>query len=287
MNDVVYKGFDREEVEFHFNPSVATPIPDGYFEQRAAASAAARARVKGHLDVAYGARPREKIDIFPAAEPNAPVNLFIHGGYWRLGSKDDYSFMAETFVAAGATLVVLGYDLCPDVTLSDIVRQTRAGIAWAYRNLAEHGVDPSRFYLSGMSAGGHLVAMALAHDWASEEGLAPDFIKGAVIVSGVLDVEPVPYVSVNELIRLTPEQARLNSPMRHPPLCDIPLVVMVGGDEPDGWRKMGSDYAALCRDRAIACEYIEVPGAIHFSLIPQFGDPDSLVARTALGQMGR
>ena len=286
MNDVLYKGYDRAELEYHFNPSVATPIPDGYFEERAAASAAVRSRVKAHYDVAYGARPREKLDIFPAAQSNAPVNLFVHGGYWRLGSKDDYSFMAETFLAAGATLVVLGYDLCPDVTLGDIVRQTRAGIAWAYRNLAAHGVDPSRFYLSGMSAGGHLVAMALAHDWAKEEGLAADFIKGSVIVSGVLDVEPVPHVSVNDLIRLPPEQARLNSPMRQPPLCKSPLVVMVGADEPDGWRQMGSDYAALCRERAIACDYVEVPGAFHFSLIPQFGDPASLVARTVLGQMG-
>jgi arylformamidase len=85
----------------------------------------------------------------------------------------------------------LEHDLCPTVTVTDIVRQARAGIAWVYRNIADYGGDPSRLYISGSSAGGHLVAMALAHDWEKAEDLPRDMIKGAVAITGVYDLEPV------------------------------------------------------------------------------------------------
>ena len=167
---------------------------------------------------------------------------------------------------AGATVVLLEYDLCPRVTVAEIVRQMRSAITWVYGHISDYGGDPSRLYLSGLSAGGHLVAMALAHDW-EKEGLPRNLIKGAIAISGVYDLDAVIHVSVNEEIRLNPETARENSPFLHPPLPYTPLIVAVGGGEPRGWKQMSEDFFRLCKERGVECEYLEVPDAHHYSYL--------------------
>ena len=199
--------------------------------------------------------------------------------------KSDYSFIADAFQPAGATTVVINYDLCPTVTLDTIVEQSNRSIAWTYRNIAEYGGDPERLYVSGNSAGGHLTAMALAHDWEAE-GLPADIIKGAAPITGVMDCEPVLDITVNEEVRLQPEAARRLSPLRNPPRRALPLLVAVGGAEPRLWIKMSEDYAALCRGRGIECDYMEMPGQDHFDISRAVGDPESPLARAMLRMMG-
>jgi len=176
MAETVYKDFKREEMEYQFNPRTTVTEHPPLTEEREKASEATRAKLKHHRDVRYGDGPRMTLDIFPAEQAGAPVQIYIHGGFWRGGSKDAYSFISEPFVEAGATMVLLEYDLCPQVTVPDIMRETREGIAWIYRNIAEYGGDPERIYLSGSSAGGHLTARALSHRW-EEDGLPEDIIN--------------------------------------------------------------------------------------------------------------
>ena len=285
MAETVYKDFKREEMEYQFNPRVTVTEYPRLTEEREKASEATRAKLKHSRDVRYGDGPQMLLDIFPAEQADAPVHVYIHGGYWRGGSKDAYSFIAEPFVEAGATMVLLEYDLCPQVTVPDIMRETREGIGWVYRHIAEYGGDPQRLYLSGSSAGGHLTARALSHRW-EEDGLPVGIIKGAVAITGVYDSEPVFYVSSNEDIRLTPDSAREISAMLHPPLDRTPLVVAVGGAETRGWIGMSRDFFALCQERGVDCSYLEVPGTHHFSVSGQLGERGSLLGRTVLSQMG-
>ena len=213
------------------------------------------------------------------------MHLFIHGGYWRAMDKSDYSFIADVFQPAGAATVIINYDLCPAVTLDTIVVQTMRAIAWTWRNIAGHGGDPGRLYVSGNSAGGHLTAMALAHDWAAD-GLPADLIKGAMPVTGVFDCEPVPDTTVNEQVRLDRETARHLSPLRNPPRHALPVLVSVGGAEPALWIRMSKDYAALCREHGLECEYMELPGHDHFDVSRAVGDAQSPLARAMLRMMG-
>ena len=285
MSEFVYKGFRKEEMEHHFNPGVLVQDRAKWVEERSRRSAEARKQLKSLLNIPYGPRPRQVLDIFPAAGPQSPVEIFIHGGYWRSGSKDDYSFIASLLFPAGVTTVAIEYDLCPAVTVTDIVAQARAAIAWTYRNIARYGGDPEKIYASGHSAGSHLVAMALAHDW-EQDGLPKNIIKGAVAISGVYDLEPVLHVSVKDEIKLDSHAAHENSPMLYPPLPIAPLFIAVGGDEPAGWRQMSLDFFHLCQQRGVQCRFFEVPGVHHFSISVLLADCESPLARALLDQMG-
>ena len=282
---MTWRNLPPEEIELAFNPRATARNVDERVAAYAAASAETRARLERVLDLRYGPGEKETLDIFPARAPNAPVHLFIHGGYWRAMDKSDYSFIADVFHPAGATTVIINYDLCPTVTLDTIVAQTMRAIAWTWRNIAEHGGDPDRLYVSGNSAGGHLTAMALAHDWEAD-GLPADIIKGAIPVTGVMDCEPVPDITVNEQVRLDRESARRLSPLRNPPRRRLPVLVAVGGAEPALWIRMSKDYAALCREHGLACEYMELPDHDHFDVSRAVGDAESPLAQAMLRMMG-
>ncbi len=284
MSTAVYKGFNKEEMEFHFNPRTAAPDYERWAMEREEASLRVRRTLKSWLNVPYGNSPRQVLDIFPAEKPGAPVLVYIHGGYWRGGGKDHNCHFVEVFVKAGATVALVEYDLCPSVTVTEIVRQARSAIAWVYRNISNHNGDPSKLYICGLSAGGHLVVMALAHDW-EKEGLPRDLIKGATAISGVYDLDAVLHIDVNEEIRLTPESARENSPFLHPPLPRAPFTIVIGGAEPRGWKQQSEDLFKLCKERGVECEYLEIPDAHHYALSSLLADPASPLTRAILKQM--
>jgi arylformamidase len=284
MNATVYKNYTKDELERHFDPQKSAPDHARWAEERNNVSQRVRKTLKSFFDIPYGDSPRQVSDIFPAAKPGAPALIYFHGGYWRSGSKEQNCHFAELFVNAGAAVVVAEYDLCPTVTVTDIVGQARAAIAWTHKNISRYNGDPSKLCISGLSAGGHLVAMALAHDW-EKDGLPRDLIKGATAVSGVYDLDAGLHIDVNREIRLTPESARENSPFLHPPLPHAPLIVAVGGAEPTGWKEQSEKFFALCKEGGVPSEYLEIYGAHHYALSSHLADPESPLTRAIFKQM--
>src|SRR6185437_13320042 len=150
-------------------------------------------------DLCYDAASGQCLDIVPAPGPGLkPAFVFIHGGYWRMLSKNESVYMAPPLAARGISLVAPDYALAPGATLEEIVRQVRASIAWLHRHGAGHGIDPERIFVGGHSAGGHLTAMLVASGWHSAMDLPEDVIKGAMPVSGLFDLEPITHSFVNE-----------------------------------------------------------------------------------------
>ena len=182
-----WRRYGVEEIEAQFNPRKSVPDFDDHQARHAAWSAAARAELAGHLDVPYGDGPLHKVDVFPAPDASgAPVHVYFHGGYWRAQDKANFAHIARTLVGEGICTIIANYDLCPAVTLDEVVGSALRSIAWIWRHAREYGGDPDRLSLSGHSAGAHLCAMALVHDW-TEGGLPADVVKGTVPVSGIFD----------------------------------------------------------------------------------------------------
>ena len=285
MSKPAYKGFRQDEMEFQYNPRVSVPEFPELARIRSAQARKVRDSAKSWLNVPYGSSPRELLDIYAADKQGGPVLVYIHGGYWRSGSKEDNCNFVPTFTKRGATVVLVEYDLCPEVTVADIVRQTRSAIAWVYKNIVRYGANPSKVFVAGHSAGGHLTAMALAHDWA-KEGVPADLIKGAVATSGVYDLDMVMEISVQEQVRMTPEIAKQNNPLLQPPRVKCPLVVAVGGAEPKGWQQMSEDYFNYCKQHGMPVEYLIEPDANHYTMSEHLLDDARPLTRAMIKQMG-
>ena len=280
-----WRSYTSDELERQYNPRLAVPDYEAFLSRYASRSAETRERVPCRLDLRYGASAGETLDVFPAASATAPVHVFIHGGYWRTLDKSDFSFVGGMLAAAGATGVVVNYDLCPAVTVGDIVGQVLRALAWVYRHGAELGGDPNRLYVSGHSVGAHLVAMALAHDWSGRDGLPVDMVKGGCAISGVYDIEPITHTSIQDDVHLTPEEIERFSPMRAPPKSGGPLIVAYGGDEGKEWHRQSREFADQCRGQGIACELLELEGEHHFSIMDQLADPARRLSRAMIAQM--
>ena len=151
-------------------------------------SADMRARHSEHLDLRYGPRERNRIDYFKAAE-NAPTLVFIHGGYWQMRSKEAFSLFAGGPMMFGINAAMIGYTLAPEATLDEIVAEIHAGIDFVAEQLPARGGDANRIVISGWSAGGHLMAMALSHPR----------VKGGIGISGIYDLAlQLPFMEISE-----------------------------------------------------------------------------------------
>lgn len=269
-----------DDHEGQYNPRVAVPNASAFLEHAIVKSAAAREQYT-FRELRYGPGPLATLDVFPAAVANAPIHVFVHGGYWRGLDKRDYSFVAAGLVPQGITTVLMNYDLCPTLSLPDLAAQFRQGLRWVCEHADELGGDPSNITLSGHSAGAHLIATALAADAQARDPLPLAQIRGAMLISGIYEVEPVLGITVNEMIRLQPDQVDAMSPMRHPPVASIPLEVLVGGDEPPRWIAQSTDYADLARRQGATCHTQVVPGHHHFSITSLMETPASLLSQLA------
>lgn len=274
----------REDHEWQYNPRLSVPGFERYAARAAELSRAARGRRPGRCDIAYGPTPLSTLDVFPAGRTDAPLHVFLHGGYWRGRDKADYSYLADALVPHGVTVVVMNYDLCPRAELPAIAAQVREGLRWIHGHAAELGGDPDRLTASGHSAGAHLVAMALAGTGTgAEAGRLPEgMLKAAVLISGIYELEPVLGISVNETIRLRPEQVDALSPMRRPPGPGTRLDIVAGGAETPAWKAQSRDFAQACRQRGADCTHHEIAGQDHFSIMTLAETPEGPLARRLL-----
>ncbi len=263
-------------------------IPDApeYNVRAQAWSRDARATLRCELDLPYGDSARERIDLFPAAQADAPVFSFIHGGYWRSRDKSEFSFIARPFVDAGVTVALPTYDLAPGVPIETIVRQMLAAHAWLYRNARRHGANPERIFVGGHSAGGHLAAMMVAAQWDEYANDLPvELVKGAVAISGVYDLAPLLQVSFNADLRLDAAAVKKLSPLNYKPDRATPLFTAVGGDESDEFKRQNDALRQAwphCWERNI-----EMPGHHHLSILESLGDPASPLVRATLELIAR
>ena len=268
-----WRSLSPQDLEVGYSPRLAVPDADAYIARYEALSEVARGRIGGRLDQVHGNGALATFDQHGADDGAArPALIFIHGGYWRALDKRQFSFALEPVVAAGGVGLNLNYDLCPAVTLDHVVAQVRGAVLHLWQNADALGIDRARLHLAGHSAGAHLAAMCLNHDWAAS-GLPAQPFKGALLISGIYDLEPVTHIAVNAEIGLDPAMARRNSPSGKPPAGRPDMLVAVGDAEPDPWIAQSSDYHAACRAAGIPADYWRLANLNHFSAVLPLADP--------------
>ncbi|MEQ8387937.1 MAG: alpha/beta hydrolase [Alphaproteobacteria bacterium] len=272
----LYRDFEtQEEIDAQYDLIPTVPDFNVYVDLYVNGSAEARKSLKHTPDVRFGPTKDEYLDIFPAEKPGGPILIFIHGGYWKMLSAKENSICARGLVPKGVNVLITNYSLCPKVTLPEITRQTRAAIAWAYRNAESFGGDKSRIFVAGHSAGGHQTAMACITDWEGEYGLPADLIKGGIPISGVHDLGALPYSHLQPVLQIDWKTVETQSPLRNIPDRGPKMLTTVGGKEPDEFVRLTKDFTAAWQARGLEAEYFPQPDKNHFDAIDGFWDNGS------------
>lgn len=272
----LYRDFTSSaEIDAQYDVDRTVADYGAYALHYAETSRVTRQRLRHERDVPYGATPAETLDIFPAARAAAPVFVFLHGGYWRSLSSKEFSCVALGLHELGITTVVVDYALAPRVGLDEITRQARSALYWVLGRIGDHGGDPQRVVIGGHSAGAQLGAMCLQTAWDEDFGLRADPLSGAVLVSGVYDLQPLQFSDLQPQLQLTGEIITRCSPMCCIRPCKSPILVTWGGAESDEFRRQSEDYVSAWRLAGNRARRLPQPGRNHFDAIYGFEDPAS------------
>ena len=273
---VVWRGMTREQLDQAYDNTRAVADSGTRREAWIQRSEAFRERHPEALDLPYGPRARNRIDLYRCGKAGAPLFAFIHGGYWQRNAKETFACTAAGPLANGMDVAFLGYTLCPDVTLSEIVTEIAEAVRWLRREGPRHGVGEGRLVVSGWSAGGHLTATTLAMDEV-DAGLA---------ISGIYDVEPCRLNYLNDNLRLTADEAARTSPLLHLPKESAPVVLTYGTGELPELQRQSVDYHAAREASGLPSELLPLACLDHFSIMDELGAADGALAKAA-AKLGR
>lgn len=215
-------------------------------------------------DLRYGPGPRHRIDFFPASSRRRPTFFYIHGGYWQWCDKEDEAFVARGPLAHDINVAIVEYTLCPAISLDGIVAELQTALGWLTPRLSDFGANPGSVIVGGSSAGAHLAAMLI--------GRAD--VGGALLVSGLYDLEPIRHLDLNAIIGLDEASASRNSPICHLPAVAGPVCFAVGADELPEMIRQTDDYHAAWTKAGLPGWLLPIGGTDHFTVMDELSRPD-------------
>ncbi|XP_028571367.2 kynurenine formamidase [Podarcis muralis] len=283
----------KEELEKQYSPSRWSPrldadaVIEAHVQAMSEGTRRAQIGTQTLLNVPYGLGEGEKLDVYLPKEHTEtfPLVLYIHGGYWQFLSKDASGFAAGPLATHGVALAAVGYDVAPKGQLEVMVKQVRRSVAFAVQQYT--GI--SGVYLLGHSAGAHLAAMVLSTDWA-EFGVVPN-IKGAFLVSGLYDLEPITHTYVNDVLHMSREVALQNSPLRCVPKlegrrnCQV-LITVAQHDSPE-FHRQSQEYFEALRAAGWSASLLDIGDTDHFDVIEKLSQEDYFLTQVILKMISR
>lgn len=282
----VWRDLDQVELDAAYDQTHYAPTGFQITRRIAAVSDQVRARLGEPLRLSYGPTEIEKLDVYKARKPGAPIFVFIHGGSWLGGTAHDHGYPAEMFVNAGATFVALDFI---SIRQADgdlrVMADPRRAIAWVYRNAASFGADPNRLYIGGRSSGAHLTGVALVTDWEKDHGVPADIVKGGICSSGMYDLKAVRLSKRSSFVKFTDEMEEAMSSQRHLDKLRAPVTVTYGTNETPEFQRQARDFAAACKAAGKPVELFEAPHYNHFEMGESFGNPYGPSGRASLALM--
>lgn len=261
--DLVFLDYDQARLDLNYNQAAWAPNAEAIIGWYRDASTLAHQRLTcRHL--AYGEGPAERIDLFPAGTPDAPLVVYVHGGAWRMLDRMDSAFAAEAFVGAGMNFAVLDFASIPAARLPEMVTQVQRGIRWLGNRAADLGLGSSRLLVAGHSSGAHLVAAALT----AETPHRPEgaMVAGALCASGAYDLAGPMLSARGRYLDLTAAEIEAFSPIRHLGALPCPLLVAYGEAETDEYRRHALAFHAALRQLGRADSLLFVEKQNHFEV---------------------
>jgi arylformamidase len=284
---LVFLDYDKDEIDAAYDQSLWAPNQAEVAKRNAQKNAAAVARLGSPRRLAYGPTEIEKVDVYTARQPNAPINIFIHGGAWRAGTSAGSAYLSETFVDSGAHFVAVDFNNVIETNgnLMTMADQVRRAVAWVYRNATRFGGDQNRLYVSGVSSGGHLASVVLTTDWQKDFGLPVNIVKGGLCGSGMYDLYPVTLSARSNYVKFTDDVVEALSAQRHLDKLVAPVIVAHGTLETPEFQRQSREFAAAVKAAGKSVTLLVGEGYNHFELHETLGNPYGLLGRAVLGQM--
>lgn len=263
----VYRGFSQAGLDAAYNNRAVAPKLAQLKADWDRRSLALYASATVDRDLAYGSRPRQRLDFFHAHSKGRPTLAYIHGGYWQLNEKEPNAFIAAGPLACDFNVALIEYTLAPAATMSQIVAEIRAAIGWLVPRLQSELQAGKGLVVSGHSAGGHLTAMAA--------GLPG--VTAALPISGLFDLDPIRLSYLNGPLAMGVKEASANSPVLLA-LPSVPMTVAFGGAELPELVRQSKDYAAALKGAGRPVRELALHGEDHFSILEQIARADGALA---------
>ncbi|WP_068312600.1 alpha/beta hydrolase [Polycladidibacter hongkongensis] len=264
----------------YYNTGVVPQAPEIFkvwYQKADAFRVELAAQGRARLDIPYNAKQqldadgqtRCAYDLFlPAiAQPKGLVT-FVHGGYWMAFDRKGSSHLAAGALAHGYAVAMPGYQLCPQVSITTITHQVRQSICHAASTIA------GPIFLTGHSAGGHLVAQLLCKDHALPQSLASRLCH-VLGISGVYDLRPLTRTKMNETLRLTFEDTQTQSPLLQEPLEHSNFTAWVGAEELPEFLRQSRALYQVWGGSELDVSFYAAPDKHHFNVVDDLSDPDS------------
>tara|TARA_A100000164_G_scaffold14932_1_gene12445 strand:+ start:3984 stop:4838 length:855 start_codon:yes stop_codon:yes gene_type:complete len=269
-----------EEKELYLNPKKS--VPDHQVYQKFATKSADKFREvckKKYLNLSYGHRPNQKLDIFLPDNNinNYAVQIYYHGGYWIGRDKYDHSHLALPAIKNNIIHVSVNYDLSPNVNIDVIVQEAYESILWVIKNIGNFGGNVNNINLIGHSAGAHLVAMALTKNYKKK-----DFLNSATLISGIYQPQITKYISINNIINISDETINLTDVYKHPLVNKTNFLLVVGDEEPNSWKMLTADYGDSLKNKNIPFIFYSAIKLNHFTIVRDLANPNSQLAKKVL-----
>ena len=280
----VFLDYDQKALDDAYDQSVYAPNREQLLARLAHASEAARRRLGAPQRLAYGGGANEKLDLYQTKKPNAPLNVFIHGGAWRGGEAKNYAFPAEMLVRAGSHYVALDFDNVIDAegSLFVMADQVRRALAWTYLNCSRFGGDPNRLFVSATSSGAHLAGVAATTDWKKDFNLPAEVVKGYVLVSGMYDLRGPRLSKRSAYVKFTDGMEMALSPRRFAARVGAPIALVYGSLETPEFQRQSREFADALRQAGKQVDLVLAEGYNHFEIAETLGNPHGPAGRAVV-----
>ena len=270
------------QIDHDYNARESVASFDDEFASLTRISEATIAALPCKRDIVFDPKSGSKLDLY-GVEQGRPVFLWIHGGYWRIGTKEGNAFAAPGLVAGGVAVAVMNYSLAPTAPLEQIVHEVRLAVAWLHREGPALGLDTRKIHVGGSSAGGHLTGTVIADGWQDDYALPDNIIGTALAISGLYDLEPMLYTQVNSWMNMDMNTVVALSPIRHiPDQTETQLVLSVGGLERDGFLRETENYHNAWSANGHPVTQIDMPKHNHFDITGTLADPQGKLVQATL-----